>query len=227
MKKLLFNLVLIAVALTAAMTVVSCDDDDDDNHTICPSGPIVAIGTLKTDPSSGQFYIQLNDSVTLVPVNIKQSPYGNKEVRAEFYFTYTDSASGHYARAANVALIDTIRTKPMSPALADLNKAYGNDPVEVIDDWTTVCEDGYLTLRFRTYFGGAKVHSLYLVRTGDNTVELHHNANGDIAQNVGDGIIAFRLNDMPNTNGEYKTFTLKWNSFSGPKSIQFRYKSRN
>lgn len=225
MKKTFRMLAMFVVAFLATATVVSCDDDSDDTTCIPPYA--MAIVTTKTDSATGQPYMQLNDSVTLVPTNIKQWQTGNKEMRAFVFYTLVDSAAGHYSHAAKVHSIDTIRTKMMSsPKVDNLNNVYGNDPVEIVNSWESVCEDGYLTIRFRTYFGGQKVHSLYLVRTGDDTVELHHNANGDVAGEVGDGVIAFRLNDMPDTEGKYKTFTLKWQSFSGEKSIKFRYKTR-
>lgn len=222
----IFKKIALAVALPLmAMAVVSCDDDDDWVGPY-PAGSIPAIVTCKTNPTTGQFYMQLNDTLTLVPTNVKESPYGNKEIRAHVIFHYADSASGHYSRSAVITAMDTIRTKPMSPVVADLDKAYGDDPVEIVNHWMTVCEDGYLTLRFRTYFGGVKTHSLHLVRTGDNTVELRHDANGDYKGELADGIIAFRLDEMPDTEGKYQTLTLKWNSFSGPKSVDFKYKSR-
>lgn len=226
MKKTFRMLAMFVVAFLATATITSCDDDDDWVDPICPNGAVEAIVTTKTDPATGQPYMQLNDSITLVPTNIKQWATGNKEMRAYVYYLLTDSASGHYSHAVHVYLQDTIRTKMMSPKVEDMNKVYGNDPLEVVNSWETVCEDGYLTIRFRTYFGGQKVHSLYLVRTGDDTVELRHNANGDAANVVNDGIIAFRLNDMPDTEGKYKELTLKWKSFSGEKSVKFRYKTR-
>ncbi|CEN49242.1 conserved hypothetical protein [Capnocytophaga canimorsus] len=47
--------------------------------------------------------------------------------------------------------IDSIRTKKPVPDLGAENDAkYGNDAIEVVKDWLTVAEDGYLTLRIRT-----------------------------------------------------------------------------
>jgi hypothetical protein len=43
---------------------------------------------------------------------------------------------------------------------------------------------------------------------------------------IGDGIMAFNLSNLPSTNGKYVTLTLKWNSFSGEKTVKFKYKSR-
>lgn len=229
MKKIFRFMTFAIIALVTAMSLQSCLDDDDDNRTIIdPPFGATAVVTLKTNPATGQFYMQLNDSMTIIPTNMKESPYGSKELRALVEIFYTDSATGNYSRSGNVAIFDTICTKQMSPVVNDIDKTYGTDPLEIIDDGVTVCEDGYLTLHFRTYFDFSKVHTFRLVKTDDNTVTLYHDANGDNQNNrkPADGMIAFRLNDLPDTNGRYKEFTFKWNSFSGEKSIKFRYKSR-
>ena len=63
---------------------------------------------------------------------------------------------------------------------------------------------------------------------GANSYEvvLHHDAKGDVRGVVRDGYVAFRLNDLPDTHGKTVDLTLKWQSFSGPKSVKFKYKSR-
>ncbi len=226
MKNIFKMLALAVVAVLTATAMVSCDDDDDDWSGPCLPPDPMAIVTYKTDSTTGQLYLQLNDSVTIIPTNIKVSPFGNKEVRAHILFKYPDSVATPHRISTTVMLLDTIRTKPMAPIVDNMDKVYGNDPLEIVDNWETVCEDGYLTLRFRTYFSYGIVHSLNLVRTGDNTVELRHNANGDVRGRVADGIIAFRLSDMPDTKGQYKDLVLKWKSFSGEKSVTFKYKSR-
>lgn len=219
-----FGLALLLVA--GACSLQSCDDDDDDNHYgIDPFLGANAIVTVKTG-STGLCYLQLNDSVKLLPTGMKQSPYGNKEVRALAIIRYTGENADKNFPCVYVDRLDSIRTKMMSPAVDNMDKVYGNDPLEIVNDWSTVCEDGYLTLRFRTYFGGAATHTLRLVRTGDNTVTLYHDANNDIQGRVGDGLIAFRLNDLPDTEGKYKDITLKWTSFAGEKSVTFKYKTR-
>ena len=93
--------------------------------------------------------------------------------------------------------------------------------------WTTVVEDGYLTLRFRTYFGNRTKHVVTLVK-GANPYEvvLHHDAKGDVRGVVKDGLVAFRLSDLPDTHGKAVDLTLKWKSFSGVKSVTFKYTSR-
>lgn len=227
MKNKLFRFLGLALLLVAgACSLQSCDDDDDDNHYgIDPFLGANAIVTVKTG-STGLCYLQLNDSVKLLPTGMKQSPYGNKEVRALAIIRYTGENADKNYPCVYVDRLDSIHTKMMSPAVDNMDKVYGNDPLEIVNDWTTVCEDGYLTLRFRTYFGGAATHTLRLVRTGDNTVTLYHDANNDVQGRVGDGLIAFRLNDLPDTEGKYKDITLKWTSFAGEKSVTFKYKTR-
>ena len=56
--------------------------------------------------------------------------------------------------------------------------------MEILADWVTLVEDGYLTLRFRTIYGNtARKHFVNLISTDnpDNPyeVEFRHNAYGD------------------------------------------------
>jgi hypothetical protein len=110
-------------------------------------------------------YLQLDDNTTLLPVNLTKHPFDSKEGRALVNYKEVDEPSGIYSKAVHVNWIDSIRTKPMVPDLGDENNSvYGNDPVEIINDWVTIVEDGYLTCVFRTLWGGTwKIHkSIYL-----------------------------------------------------------------
>lgn len=204
----------------------SCLDDDSDN-TYWPS----ALVTVKSADNDA-VYFQLDDKTTLLPVNLTKHPYDSKEVRALVNFKEVDDPSGIYDRAVQVNWIDSIRTKPMVPDLGDENDAkYGNDPIEIINDWVTIVEDGYLTLRFRTLWGGYrdKIHYINLLESPDPEkpyeVELRHDASGDIHGRMGDALIAFKLDKLPDTEGETVKLKLKWNSFSGEKSVEFNYNS--
>lgn len=221
--KLTWTLVLL---MMASVVLPSCLDDDDEVYApILPN----ALVTLKTHPTDGTFYLQLDDSTILVPTNMKQSPYGEKEVRAFVNFTQ-ENTSRNSTYDVHVNWVDSIRTKDMDIHLGNADNAmtYGNDPVEIVNSWETVVEDGYLTLRFRTYSGMGAVHHLRLVK-GNNPYEviLYHDADGDLYGQIADGMIAFRLNDLPDTEGKTVDLTLKWNSFSGEKSAQFKYRTRD
>lgn len=232
MNKLLKMMASAAILFSTALSLQSCDNDDSNNIIIDPVYAPNALVTLKTDATTGQIYMQLNDSVTLVDKDYKQWPFDGtdkKEVRALVSVIYADDNETALQRSVHiVSPFDTIRTKPMSPIVSDIEKTYGDDPVEIVDSWKTVCEDGYLTLHFRTYFGGMNIHTLRLVRMNDGSLRLFHDANGDAKGTVSDGIIAFRLNDVPKPEdgSKYENITLKWTSFSGEKSHTFKYKYR-
>lgn len=223
--KRVFSLLLGAMTLLGVSCLQSClDNDDDDNSVNFPN----VLVTVKTNSSDGRVFLQLDDSTTILPVNMKTSPYGSKEVRALANIRIEKGQEGHYSKAAYVNWLDSILTKNMAPNLGEENdKVYGKDPVEIVKDWTTVVEDGYITLRFRTYYGNGTRHVINLVKT-DNPYEvmLHHNAMGDIRGVVRDGLVAFRLSDLPDTQGKTVDLTLKWQSFSGMKSVKFKYRSR-
>lgn len=217
-------IIMAMMAIVAAVTLQSCSNDDDYDYNEYYANALV---TLKTDPTSGNFYMQLDDSTTVVPINVKTSPTGNREARALVNMKFESVEPGHYAKAAYVNWIDTILTKPMAQDMGQKNDSiYGNDPVEIVRDWTTVVEDGYMNLRFRTYFGGGKAHVVNLVYVGNNTVWLHHDAMGDRGGALRDGLVAFRLTNVPDTEGKTVPLTLKWKSFSGEKSVTFKYCTR-
>ncbi len=232
MNKLSKMMVFAAMLFSSALSLQSCSDDDNNTLIIDPVYTPNALVTLKTDAASGQPFMQLNDSVTLVDTNYKKWPFetaNKKEVRALVSVVFDDKDKNEAQRSVHlVTLFDTIRTKAMSPIVSDIEKTYGDDPVEIVDSWKTVCEDGYLTLHFRTYFGGKKIHTLRLVRMTDGTLRLFHDANGDDKGVASDGLIAFRLSDVPKPEdgSKYQNITLKWTSFSGEKSHTFKYKYR-
>lgn len=230
MKKMnVFKMMLLAVV--AMVTVSSCDDDDSCYYPAMPR--LNALVTVK-HTSEGKFFLQLDDKTAVWPVNMSASPFGDKEVRAlaSIDFVEDDMQDDALGRKVKVNWIDSILTKKSVACLAeDVDKIYGKDPVEIVDDWVTVAEDGYLTLRFRTKWGNyGQSHFVNLLTHVDEndpyTVEFRHNAFGDTVGQWGDGMVAFRLDNLPDTQGKTVKLTLRYNSFSGPKSVQFDYCSR-
>ena len=221
MKHIKFIATLLLLASTMPVLQSCLNDDDDNNYSMqYPS----AIVTVKNEV--GKLMLQLDDSTKLYPSNITKPPYGDKEVRALVNYNKVNSND---VNSVYVNWIDSIRTKNMAADLGTSNDAkYETDPLEIVKDWVTVVEDGYLTLRFRTYFGNQITHELNLVK-GSNPYEvvLHHNANGDKSGILKDGLIAFRLDALPDTQGKTVDLTVKWNSFSGEKTTTFKYRSRS
>lgn len=76
------KILLLATTLSGTLVFSSCLDNDDNYYYTAYNNAIV---TAKTD-TDGTFYLQLDDSTTVLPVNIAQSPFGEKEVRALIEF---------------------------------------------------------------------------------------------------------------------------------------------
>ena len=221
----ILSYLLVLGAVLSSLSLQSCENDDNYDYSVNYPNALV---TINTNSSTGQVYLQLDDETTVLPTNMKTSPYGNKELRALTNLKIQDGQGGHYSKSAYVNWIDTILTKNMVRSMgAKDDEVYGKDPLEIVKNWTTSVEDGYLTLRFRTYFGNGTKHVVNLVKGAQPyEVILHHNAMGDTKGYVRDGLVAFRLSDLPDTQGKTVDLTLKWQSFSGAKSVHFKYKSR-
>lgn len=214
-------------SIAAVICLMACNSNDDDWSIYYPNALVTVRPTIE-----GGCYLQLDDNTTLRPVNISKSPFGDKEVRALTNFSPSKEPAAPYNKAVFVNWIDSILTKNAISVDQMLpNYDYGNDPVEIVRDWVTIAEDGYLTLRFRTVWGNiGRVHYVNLI-TGINPgnpyeVEFRHNANGDKYGFVRDGIVAFRLDGLPDTEGKTVKLTLKWYSFSGTKTAHFDYRTR-
>ena len=221
MTKKHFKLILAPMLMLAAsFAFVSCDDDDD----CCPlRDHYTALVTIYPQDDD-TFTMQLNETTTLVPSNIKKSPYGDKEVRA--LVGYIDrEEKGATVRNVTVNWMDSIRTKYPVMTTGDDVAAFGNDPIEIVKDWVTIAEDGYLTLRLRTLWGQLREpHYVNLVYGTDENdpylFELRHDAKGDTQGVWGDALIAFNLNKLfPDKDNV--TIKVKWNSFSGQKTTEF------
>ena len=161
------KLVVGVMAATCFMGFQSCLDDDDDY----PYSKVLPNALVTVKPvDDGSYFLQLDDSTTLLPVNMTSSPFGQKEVRALVNFDETNESSGIYSKAVNINWIDSILTKPIAPDLGvtSNDSIYGSDPVEIVNDWVTIAEDGYLTLRFRTIWGDRnKAHFVNLLTGKD------------------------------------------------------------
>jgi len=221
------NLLFTMGILFGMLILPSCLDDDDDVNRLYPN----ALVTVK-ETSNKTVFFQLDDNTTLLPVNITSHPFDSKEVRALVNYDEVDDPSQSFDQAVKVNWIDSIRTKPMAPNLGTENdEVYGNDPVEIVADWVTIAEDGYLTLRFRTMWGYQRItHYVNLLPTNNPEnpyeVEFRHNANGDMYGRMGDGLVAFKLDNLPDTEGKTVKLKLKWKAFNSDKSVEFDYRTR-
>lgn len=222
MKRLKFLSVAL-VALFAVSSFTSCSTSD--GYTIGDIYP-TALVTVKPYADNTHCYLQLDEKTTLYPVNISGLPYGTAPVRALINYLAVDDDPKDCDRAVRVVWMDDILTKhPVQHG--NLTQEYlGDDPLEIVKDWVTLVEDGYLTLRFRTLSNGlGATHMLNLV-TGVNPenpyeVRLRHYAGDDTTGSMVDGLVAFDLSSLPATDDPNAKLTLVWNSFSGEKSAEF------
>lgn len=216
------------LALALLPGLQSCDDSDDVGYLWQPTALVTVYP--QADES---VLLQLDEATQLRPVNLKTSPFGNKVVRALVNYNHEQEPGSDALQDVTVNWIDSIRTKDPVVSTGEENVAqYGEDPIEIIRDWVTIAEDGYLTLRVRTVWGpGRKPHVLNLL-TGvnpDNPMEfeLRHDAKGDVAGTMGDALIAFNLNEVVGDAATPVRIKLRWKSFSGEKSTEFDLTHRN
>ena len=215
----------------SALALHSCNDNEYYDYGYLRPTALVTV----RPQADGTFCMQLDDFSVLYPENMSESPFGDKEVRALVNYTVNASDKDTRTVYANVHVnwIDSIRTKMPVADLGEENNVveYGNDPIEIVRDWVTVAEDGYLTLRIRTRWGQrCTPHVINLVGgvNPENPYEfdLHHDANGDEYGEMGDALIAFNLNDLPRSEGDRVTIKLNWRSFSGYKNTEFTLRLR-
>ena len=224
------NLLIGFAAILAASIFSSCSHNKDSYRSYREA--IVTVKPLE----NGSYYMQLTDNEALCPEGYLQSPFKDKEVRAYTIYSYTGLTDPDYGKVVTIERLDSIRTKdPVAyngETEEELAELYGNDPVEIMNDWITGVEDGYLTLNIFTHWSwsGLVQHSINLV-TGMNPdnpyeVRLMHDANNDLSQREGYSMVAFRLGSLPDTNGETVKLTLKWQAFGQEKSTTFDYRTR-
>lgn len=223
------HLLLSVVGVVLLMMLPSCINDDDSYELLRPTALVTVCPN-----ADGSFIMQLDDETQLVPTNLKTSPFGAKEVRALVNYTETNvSPQDKKTRNVEVNWLDSIRTKLPVETLGEQDAVkFGNDPVEIVQDWVTVAEDGYLTLRIRALWSSPHAtHVLNLV-TGTNPedpyeLELRHDAKGDKTGRWGDALIAFNLNKLHGADAGKAKIKLKWKSFTGDKSAEFEIKMRS
>lgn len=220
MKNFKIVLAVLAAVSALAMSLSSCSKDDG------PYYPFYnGLVTIKTT-DSGVTYFQLDEKTTLEPTNWK-NPY-KREVRALLQYSEEPGDAGVFSKKVKVAFIDSVRTKNAVPYDEEFKK--GNSvAIALYDDWVTCLEDGYLTIHFAALFGqGSKiVHNVDLA-VDPETFDLYlkHDNNGDTGYVPGDGVIAFKIDDLMKDVADGQELTLHWKDSEGDKTAKVKYLSR-
>ncbi len=225
----------IIAGLTAILpALISCNKGDYDYSMSVPNATV----TVKPLDGNKSFYLQLDEKTTLEPCNMSTSPFGDKEVRAFINFTDLNQEGNGYTKKVTVNWMKEILTKNMVNDLGNENDSkYGNDPIDLLDSWVTIVEDGYITLQFITPASATGIaHEVNLIYAGTEkdpyVVEFRHNAHGDYSSNLASGFAAFRLDGqdselkLPDTHGKTVDLTFKYKSLTGPRSVKFKYCTR-
>jgi hypothetical protein len=86
------------------------------------------------------------------------------------------------------------------------------DPVDVVKDWITTLEDGFLTIHYSVYASGSVQHDFSLYPTASlYGYRLVHDAHGDSGGSLTDGIICFPVGALlPDTGGQTVTLSLDY-----------------
>lgn len=222
-----FKIGLAAASLLSVLTLSlsSCMKDDGVNSFPNPN----ALVTVKTT-DSGISYFQMDEKTTLEPVSWKNNY--KREVRALLRYSEEPGDAGVFSKKVKVDWIDSVRTK--DAILYD--DAFGekkNVTMSIYGDWMTCCEDGYLTLHFAAWFGrdGGKTipHTIELaINPVTKDLYLRHDDNGDDTGYMmpGDGIIAFKLDEVLKDAKDGDELTLHWKDYDGDKTATIKYLSR-
>ena len=225
------NRVLAFISATLAVVAsASCTKNDYPSYDeIVPN----AVVTVKPEGEGNGFYLQLDDNTIIKPVNNPRLPFELKETRAFINYKVVSEEKG--VQMGHVNWITELYTKQTVESKGkDEDKAeYGSDPVELVNAFPTVCEDGYLTLRFRTLWGRFSnvKHKVNLVTGVDESdpylVEFRHDKCGDVNEVVSDGYVAFRLDKLPDTEDKTVKLRVRFTASSGETKIAtFDYKTR-
>lgn len=176
-----------------------------------------AIVTVKQD-ESGTIYFQLDDNTVLFPYNYNMPFNGMERIICGL-------AVANCANECHVQWMDFLEKGDISYTQDAID-----DGLDIIDDWMTSVEDGFLTIHYNAWWGNGTNPHLLLVKPSANTYELTilHQMNGDEPLEKADALVYFDINDiLPDTEGTYKDLTIKWKSIEGAaKSKTFRFRSR-
>lgn len=103
-------------------------------------------------------------------------------------------------------------------------------PVDIILDWITSLEDGFLTLHYMIPASGDNKHTFTLYRSWEGNgchFYLVHEAQGDTEGSMTDGIVCFPVESLlPDTGGETVTLSLTYlNLKNTPTTLTVDYRT--
>ena len=202
--------------LVLAWTCQSCKKDDD-----APQD-LLTISTININPTSNELFFTLDNGETMYPVDMGgiTETFSDGQ-RAFVIFERTDEPVGGYTYSIRVKQIQKIQTK--EPVLTEPDKLpeglLGNDKINVTYLWLT-SDKRYLTVEYQIYgdLNGGKEPTLDLLlspkQEGDSNadyldLELHYKQSGTPSDNLEEGYVSFRLDNIKEQLNEKKGVRVK------------------
>ena len=182
-----------------------------------------AIATLRS--RNGIRYLVLDEtSIGLIvnPASVQDIPDGTRvfvryqQVSATLPDFCTEAVRVDWAASVDVG------------AVSFLTDAPEGDPVDIVTDWMSSLEDGFLTLHYKIRASGKVAHSFELRPDVEGQqYRLLHDAHGDTGGEETEGLICFPVADLlPDTQGETVTLTLHYTALNKKAStLTFDYRS--
>ena len=212
--KTLKSFMLLVGILLGSTVFYSCLDDDDAYSEFWRDS-VQAIVTVKP-LSDNSYYMQLDDSTTLFPTN-SYVPENLKEIRAFVVYKNDEKKTEGYDQSVQLLRMDTLLTKPIAPDLGSENDSYSGTDM----------------LSLRGYNDNVK-HFLNLVQTNSADpyeLEFRHNAYGNIDSSLrpSAGLVSFKLDKLPSTEGKTVKLKIKYKSFASNdyNTVELDYKSKD
>ncbi|MBO4670873.1 MAG: hypothetical protein J5640_03410 [Bacteroidales bacterium] len=189
-----------------------------------PDGSYTSVVTVKKD-EEGKVYLLLAGELRLYPYGTV--PY---EHQYRAMTSVRQAAQPENGRAP----VTVQWLEPIDDGIFTTDTSVqGADGIDLnTKSWITTSDDGYLTLHYSTQWGRHPVHhDFYLVAgtvpSEPYTLELRHNANGDLQEEEGEGIINFDINTLPDTGESTRIIHLKWiNTRGEAEAADFGFKTR-
>jgi hypothetical protein len=163
------------------------------------TGNDLAIGTVSSQ--DGVRYIRLDEkscSQVVNPREIADIPDGTR-VFLQFRYVVSSSIADF---CTDAILVEWASPLDVGEIRYDMQARIG-DPVDILMDWITTMEDGFLTLHYSIRASGSVKHGFSLYPSVEpNTYRLVHEANGDSKGSLTDGIVCFDISGLLPDTGE-------------------------
>lgn len=203
---------------------------DDEGNPTSNAQRISFIATLNRT-AEGEYFLQVDADTRIYPANFKDLCHIEPDCPCRIVgeVLVFDGQLNDLGTYGTLEWFDFIEKGPVLPEPGE-----GKDGVDVLADWMTSLEDGFLTLHFQTWWGfEPRRHELRLVygTNPDDPYELLlvHNANRDPKSFQADALVYFDLTDalpVPE-DPAHTTVTLKWTNDAGQtQSRSFPYAGR-